>query len=132
MLACATCMGRPGTHTTAMLLATMIGKITTFYKHAGRAHFESSGKTPRPQASVSVGSYTLGEADGRWLELELLARELRRLEELHARFRAVCADLTDNAEVCRVVVGYLEQNLGTALEVVNTQKEVGAGLDSGA
>jgi hypothetical protein len=132
MLACPRCMSRSGTHTAAMLLATVIGKITSFYKNASQAYFENGGGTPSTVAShhnspgtglgVSLGAYTLGGEEGRWLELEILARELRKLEEVYAQFREVCADLSEDPEVSRAMIGYLSQNLGSTLEVVSHRK----------
>ncbi|KAI1875242.1 hypothetical protein JX265_004300 [Neoarthrinium moseri] len=127
MLACTKCMSRSGTHTAAMLLATVMGKITSFYKHATHSHFEHdpigmSQINPGGALGVSFGAYQLNGEDGRWLELEILARELRKLEELYARFREVCADLSDDPEVSRAMIGYLGQNLGTTLEVVSHRK----------
>jgi hypothetical protein len=132
MLACPRCMSRSGTHTAAMLLATVIGKITSFYKNASQAYFEAGGAAPAaipshhgsPGTGLGVcwGTYMLGGEDGRWLELEILARELRKLEEVYAQFRDVCAELSDDAEVSRAMIGYLNHNLGTTLEVVSHRK----------
>lgn len=134
MLACATCMSRPGTHTTAMLLATVIGNVTTFYKSASHSYFEDSHNRATSERGgcahgsagmslgVSLGAYTLGGEEGRWLELEILARELRKLEEVYSHFREVCPELTDDPEVSRVMIGYLGDNLGSTLQVVSNRK----------
>jgi len=145
MLSCSRCMSRSGTHTAAMLLATVIGKITSFYKNASHTYFESAGGgnpmgggnsgmgghhhgghhhgSPGNNAlGVSVGAYTLMGEDGRWLELEILARELRKLEEVYAQFREVCGELSEDAEVSRAMIGYLGHTLGSTLEVVNMRK----------
>ena len=134
MLACPKCMGRSGTHTATMLLATVIGKITSFYKDASQEYFESGSSASTPTAShhgspgtgvgVSLGTYTLGGEDCRWVELEFLARELRKLEEVYAQFREVCADLSEDAEVSKAMIGYLGQNLGSTLEVVSTARGI--------
>ncbi|KAI0134092.1 transcription factor [Xylariales sp. AK1849] len=127
MLACTKCMNRSGTHTAAMLLATVMGKITSFYKTASYSYFENgvtgvSHNSSSGSFGVSLGVYQLNGEDGRWLELEILARELRKLEEVYARFREVCADLSDDPAVSRAMIGYLGQNLGTTLEVVSHGK----------
>lgn len=110
MLACPRCMSRSGTHTAAMLLATVIGKITSFYRNASQAYFEGGG-------------YAAHSADdSRWLELEILARELRKLEEVYARFREICCDLSEDVEVSRAMIGYLGHNLGSTMEVVSHRK----------
>ncbi|KAF6839547.1 C6 zinc finger domain protein [Colletotrichum plurivorum] len=133
MLSCPRCMSRSGTHTAAMLLATVIGKITSFYKNASCTYFENGAGGMMPAVNqqlspgmgglgVSLGAYTLGGEDGRWLELEILNRELRKLEEVYAQFREVCADLSEDPEVSKAMIGYLGHNLGTTLEVVSHRK----------
>lgn len=153
MLGCQRCMTRSGIHTTAMLLATVIGKITSFYKSASRSYFESGvamavtpGASPGPSSppggtpgahfvgsddgssiGISIGGYRVAGEDGRWLELEILARELRKLEEVYARFKEVCCDLTDDGtnmqDFGQAMVGYLGQTLGDTLKVVSLRKD---------
>jgi hypothetical protein len=127
MLACPKCMSRTGSHTSAMLLATVMGKITSFYRNASQSFFDSGAlgmnhNSPGNPLGVSLGTYQLNGEDGRWLELEILARELRKLEEVYTRFREVCGDLSDDADVSRALIGYLGQNLGTMLEVVSHRR----------
>ncbi|KAI1081370.1 hypothetical protein F5B20DRAFT_62429 [Whalleya microplaca] len=128
MLSCNKCMNRSGTHTATMLLATVIGKITSFYKNAAYSYFESGSSmgiaqsNPGNNLGVSLGVYQLNGEDGKWLELEILARELRKLEEVYARFREVCTDLSDDHEVTKAMIGYLGQSLGSTLEVISHRK----------
>ena len=128
MLACPRCMSRSGTHTAAMLLATVIGKISSFYRSASHSHFidgamfSSTAMSGVPGLGVSLGAYQVNGEDGKWLELEILTRELRKLEEVYMRFREVCADLSEDAEVSKAMLGYLGQNLGSTLEVLNHQR----------
>jgi hypothetical protein len=73
---------------------------------------------------VSFGAYQLQGEDGRWLELEILNRELKKLEEVYARFREVCGDLLfEDVAVSKAMIGYLGQTLGAALDLVNHRKE---------
>ncbi|KJR81857.1 transcription factor [Sporothrix schenckii 1099-18] len=202
LLACAHCMRRSGTHTAAMLLATLLGKITSFYKTASPSHFRphsteaaaaasataaatvaaagmgdrhqnnqnhsvdavdslaagavddttassvsalpvhadhssptsNTAGIPFPAAGyghshglglgVSLGAYQLQGEDGRWLELEILNRELKKLEEVYTRFHEVCGDLLfEDVAVSKAMFGYLGQNLGAALELVNHRKD---------
>lgn len=138
-LACTRCMRRSGTHTAAMLLATVIGTITSFYKNASQSYFDHEGPSSvqmTPQIStpsmttssgltglgVSLGAYTVNGEDSRWLELEILARELRKLEEVYANFREVCSELSEDPEVSKAMLGYLGQNLGSTMQVVTHRK----------
>ncbi|KAG7120205.1 T-complex protein 11-like protein 1 like [Verticillium longisporum] len=124
---------KKGTHTTAMLLATIIGKITSFYQKATHSYFDGGVEdgiagqgnmhglsSTGASLGISLGAYTLGGEDGRWLELEILARELHKLEEVYAQFRDVCGELTEDPEVSRAMIGYLGHNLGTTLKVTVT------------
>ncbi|KAI0017703.1 hypothetical protein F4780DRAFT_577043 [Xylariomycetidae sp. FL0641] len=127
MLACTKCFSRSGSHTATMLLATVIGKITSFYKNASRSYFETGNisiphSNPGNPLGLSYGVYQLNGEDGKWFELEILSRELRKLEEVYAKFREVCTDLTDDPEITKAMIGYLGHNLGTALEVISHRK----------
>ncbi|KAI2470913.1 hypothetical protein F4781DRAFT_154445 [Annulohypoxylon bovei var. microspora] len=128
MLSCNKCMSRSGTHTATMLLATVIGKITSFYNTASHSYFEHGGmgmapNNPGINVGVSLGAYQLNGEDGKWLELEILARELRKLEEVYSRFReVVCTDFSDVPDVTKAMIGYLGQNLGSTLEVISHRK----------
>lgn len=129
MLACTKCMSRSGPHTAAMLLATVMGKISSFYKNVAHSSFDHAmlggqGVTsPGGTFGVNTGAFHFSAEDGRWLELEILGRELRKLEELYARFREICTDLfSDEPEVSRAMICYLGQNLGTTLEAVGHRK----------
>ncbi len=100
-----------------MLLGTVIGKITSFYKNASHSYFESGGMTSAvsPNSSglgVSLGAYQVNGEEGRWLELEILARELRKLEEVYSRFREVCADLSEDPEVSKAIAWLPGPNIG--------------------
>ncbi|KAF3058201.1 hypothetical protein GL218_05820 [Daldinia childiae] len=111
-----------------MLLVTVISKITSFYKAASNSYFDagSMGMTQNNlgnNVGVSFGVYQLNGEDGKWLELEILARELRKLEEVYSRFRdVVYTDYSDIPEVTKAMIGYLGQNLGSTLEVISHRK----------
>lgn len=134
-------MRRSGTHTAAMLLATVLGTITTFYKNASQSYFQQGGfsndtnaatmvSTPPavlgnsnvPGLGVSLGAYTMNGEDSRWLELEILARELRKLEEVYSCFREVCSELSEDPDVSKAMIGYLGQSLGSTMQVVSHRK----------
>ncbi|KAK7754699.1 hypothetical protein SLS62_003256 [Diatrype stigma] len=136
MLSCSRCMNRSGSHTGTMLLATIIGKITSFYKNASYSYLESSdidlssaaasmssnNNNNNNNLGVSLGGYQFNAEDGKWIELEILSRELRKLEDLYTKFREMCTELSDDPDVTRAMVGYLGQNLGSTLEAINHKK----------
>lgn len=113
-----------------MLLATVIGKITSFYKAASNQFDDNSGVSQQHQAaaaalnnpSLSLGGYQMNTNEGRRFELEILALELRKLEELYMRFTEVCADFSEDQEVSKAMVGYLGQNLVSTIKQVNQRK----------
>lgn len=137
-------------HTSAMLLATVIGTISTFYKNASQSYFDqgasanngnisagllSPSTTPSMPSmpimptmttisglGVSLGVYTVNSEDSRWLELEILARELRKLEEVYTSFREVCSELSEDLELSKAIVGYLGHSLGSTIQVVSHRK----------
>jgi hypothetical protein len=109
-----------------MLLATVIGKITSLYKNASKSYFENGGTpedvTPSTRLGVSLGAYQVNGEDVKWFELEILAIELRKLEEVYARFKEVCGDLSDDPDVSKTLIDYLGHSLGSTLEVVSHRK----------
>ncbi|KAI0152921.1 hypothetical protein GGR57DRAFT_162555 [Xylariaceae sp. FL1272] len=133
MLGCNVCFSRSGAHTATMLLATIIGKVTSFYKAATHSYFEagnvkameSDAMSGSGSLGVSFGAYQLNGEDGQWFQLEILAREMRKLEEVYVKFRDVCNDASDDPEVTQVVIGHLGYDLGSTLEVISQRKEDG-------
>lgn len=136
-------MSRSGTHTAVMLLATVLGTITAFYKSASESYFDLSSTLPDhsaislpsnspaavtttptvpPGLGISFGAYTVLGDDSRWLELEILSRELRKLEEVYAGFRDACAELSEDLEVSKAMVAYLGHSLGSTMQVVSHRK----------
>ncbi|KXJ91146.1 transcription factor [Microdochium bolleyi] len=123
MLSCTQCMSRPGSQTSVMLLATVIGKIASFYKAASSTYFETGLSTldqVNGNHSINFGVYQLNGEDGKWFELEIMSRELRKLDEVYARFQDVCSDLTEDLGVNKAMIGLLGNDLASTLEVVNT------------
>lgn len=123
-----------------MLLATVIGTITSFYRDASQSYFDHSGSQhgnatttiPTPSTKlntgmsgigVTLGAYTASSEDSRWLELEILACELRKLEEVYANFREVCSEMSEDPDLSRAVIGYLGQSLGSTMQVVSHHRK---------
>ena len=147
LLACSRCISRSGTHTSAMLLATLLGKITSLFEIYSRMVVISpaaSSLTPDTTTSVSPivdffqassRRFTAGSCDsgvavslvayhlqgeyGRWLKREKLRYELNKLQEVYVRFSDVCSDLLfEDVAVSKAIIGYLGQCIGTTLELV--------------
>jgi hypothetical protein len=110
-----------------MLLATIIGKIMSFYRSASQSYFgQNYNQSTRGGNGISLpltfGSYRVASEDGRWLEMEILWRELRKLEELFARFREMCTgEVQDGGGgklINEAMTTYLAQNLHFTFEVL--------------
>ncbi|KAJ1326729.1 RNA polymerase II-specific transcription factor-like protein [Microdochium nivale] len=126
MLCCTNCMSRRDIQTPIMLLATIIGKVASLYKTASTAYFEASPSeldSASETHSINYGAYRLRGEDGMWFELEILSRELRKLEEVYSRFREVCSDFADDLEVNRAMIEFLGHDLAFTLEAVDARRE---------
>jgi len=129
MISC-NCMINTGSNTATMLLATILSKIMSFYRAAAQSYF---GFTPGPKGQsqplpLMYGSYQVASEDGRWLEMEILWRELRKLEELFGRFQDICngaVGTMGNVEeggVHTALTNHLGQELSFTFEVLKLQE----------
>lgn len=105
MLNCHRCMGRSGTPTAAMLLATVLGRVASFYK--------SATYTP----AGNDNTYPTG-GGAHALDLELLFNDLRTLQGVHRRFASVCDILLENTELARVMIADLGGRIDSAVQAV--------------
>ncbi|KAI0912265.1 hypothetical protein F4823DRAFT_582380 [Ustulina deusta] len=119
MLACTTCLSKPGVETVTMLLATAIGKIAFVYRSAAHMYNEScnmsmlDGPMGGGMGNVSLGTYQLS-GGGKWTKMDVLDRELRKLEDLFTRFREVCKDVfVQDPDMIKAVISYTGQNIGS-------------------
>jgi hypothetical protein len=97
-------------------------KILSFYQVASQ---ESSRTTTGAAAQMSINTYCVTNEDDRWLKIELVRRELRKLEELFSRFHEVCTrnERDKDASIYSALLGHLSQNLNFAYEELKmTQK----------
>ncbi|RYP55637.1 hypothetical protein DL769_010093 [Monosporascus sp. CRB-8-3] len=124
MLACPNCMSQSGSHAVAMLMTTLIGQIISLYKnvvtHADPQNSDQgiSATNPMFNPGVSPGAYQHNGEVGKWVELELLSRELHKLDDLLSSFQEVGVQLFDDAEVTRVMMGFLGQNVGVTRDAI--------------
>ncbi|RYP72487.1 hypothetical protein DL771_004127 [Monosporascus sp. 5C6A] len=124
MLACPNCMSQSGSHAVAMLMATLIGQIISFYKnvvtHTDPQNSEQdiSATSPIFTTGVSPSAYQQNGEAGKWVELRLLSRELHKLDDLLSSFQGVGAQLFDDADVTSVMMGFLGRNLGDTRDAI--------------
>ena len=124
MLACGECVSTSGSNTTAMLLATIMEKILSFYQIATESDFSDMTET---DAQMSISGYRVDSEDGRWLRNEILRRELRRLEDLFGRFREVCGrnKRDKDAGVYSILLGHLSNGLEIIYEELRLRQNTG-------
>ncbi|CAG8979844.1 hypothetical protein HYALB_00002616 [Hymenoscyphus albidus] len=134
MLDCSKCIIGFNSNTSVMLLATIIGKVLAFYRAASQNYFgfnnvpSHSSYQPQP-VPLTFGTYKITEEDGRWLEMEILLRELRKLEEVLGKFGEVTRDSgLEDGGVKGAVLGYLRQGLSVTFEVLNMRRGVQQGV----
>lgn len=89
MLECNSCMNRPGTDT-ALVLATVIGKVSSLYKAYSRPN------------QLSLGNHYTES---------ILAPRLHNLNEVTNRFRDVCGNLSEDLEVSPALIGYVDRTV---------------------
>jgi hypothetical protein len=108
VLNCMSCLFKAGINTSIMLLATLIGKIVTFYRLAAQSNFNTPGEPMR----LMLGTYRVKGEDEQRLKSEILLMELRKVDNIFARFKIVCRSVPDaEMGVCSVLTSYLAQNL---------------------
>ena len=127
MLNCPICLSQSSSSVTTMLLGTIIGMILTIYQDASKNYF---GPTPGIDSQaqslpLTFGTYKVASEDGRWLEMEIIIRELKKLKVLFAKFQepARTGEWEEGAGMHSAVTNYLWQSLHLTFEVLNMQKD---------
>lgn len=124
MLDCVKCVSKTGSSISTMLLGTIFGKIISLY---GAACFFRFGPASDSQAAVRLvyGAYTLTGEDRRLLEMEIIMRELKKVETVlivyQERFRNAEAE-KDESSVYDALTCYLEKNLHYILDFLHSRK----------
>ncbi|KAI1424085.1 hypothetical protein F5Y12DRAFT_469674 [Xylaria sp. FL1777] len=128
MLTCTTCLSKPQVDTATMLLATTIGKIASVYKSTTHSYAECGpmpileGSLGSAISNINIGPYQFG-GGGKWSNMDSLANELRKLEELFAKFREVCKDVfIDDPDISKAVINYAGQSIGSTVGAVDHRK----------
>jgi hypothetical protein len=131
MLDCPKCItgGNNGnSNTSTMLLATIVGKVMSFYRAASQNYFgfTAQNQYQPQQLSLTIGAYKIAEEDGRWLEMEILLRELRKLEDVLGKFQEVVSkdEMEEHGGVQNAVLSYLRQSLNVTFEVLNMRRNM--------
>lgn len=124
MLDCVKCVSKTGSSISTMLLGTIFGKIISLY---GTACFFRFGPASDSQAAVKLayGAYTLTGEDRGLLEMEIIIRELKKVENVliiyQERFRNAEAE-KDEGSVYDALTCYLEKNLYRILDFLHSRK----------
>ncbi|EKD21146.1 transcription factor [Drepanopeziza brunnea f. sp. 'multigermtubi' MB_m1] len=147
-----------------MLLGTILGRIISIYQDASKSYFAlsttpsstSTTSTPTTSSSPSshhnngyirqqqqqqqqqlpltFGTYRVASEDVRWLQMEILLRDLKKLKELFARFQETSLMLGESEEDAGMhgaVSNYLCQSLDLTFESLRKQRSFTAGGGGG-
>ncbi|KAL8797869.1 MAG: hypothetical protein Q9195_000221 [Heterodermia aff. obscurata] len=116
MLTCTTCSTKGGIGISAMLMATMFGKVLSLYRAAVFDRFgpTASSRDLQSAASLAFGAYEVSGDDRHLLEIEILLFELKKVEKTmnlwHDRSQHLSADKDVN-KVYEALAMYLDKNL---------------------
>ncbi|CAF9907652.1 MAG: hypothetical protein HETSPECPRED_007203 [Heterodermia speciosa] len=116
MLTCTACSTKGGIGISAMLMATMFGKVLSLYRAAVFDRFgpTASSRDMQSPASLAFGAYEVSGDDRHLLEIEILLFELKKVEKTmnlwHDRSQVLSADKDVNS-VYEALAMYLDKNL---------------------
>ncbi|KAE8447935.1 hypothetical protein EG329_010007 [Mollisiaceae sp. DMI_Dod_QoI] len=129
MLNCPICMSRSGFSSRTMFLGTILGMIIAIYQDASKNYFGATGPgtgtglahQPLP---LTFGSYRVASEDVRWLQMEIILRDLKKLKELFAKFQetSVKSESDEDAGMHSAVTNYLCQSLHHTTESLKSQR----------
>jgi hypothetical protein len=121
MLNCPICLSQSGSSTTTMLLGTIIGMIMSIYQDVFKNYFGLIPGVSSQPLPLTFGTYRVAGEDGRWLEMEIIMRELTKLKVLFAKFQGT-GEWEEDVRIHSAVTNYLCQSLHLTFEVLNMQK----------
>ncbi|KAK2624559.1 hypothetical protein QTJ16_005752 [Diplocarpon rosae] len=103
-----------------MLLGTLLGRIVAVYQEASASYFARAAN----QLPLSLGSYRVAGADARWLQTEIILRDLEKLRELVARFRETGAGGERGADggMHDAVTRFLCRSLDLTFDILRRQR----------
>ena len=116
MLTCIACSTKGGIGISAMLLATMFGKVLSLYRAAVYDRFgqTASSRNMQSPASLAFGAYEVSGDDRHLLEIEILLFELKKVEKTMKLWRDRSQHLSADKDVNSVyeaLAMYLDKNL---------------------
>jgi hypothetical protein len=129
MLNCPICMSRSGFSSRTMFLGTILGMIIAIYQDASKNYFGATAPDPgtgltHQPLPLTFGSYRVASEDVRWLQMEIILRDLKKLEELFAKFQesSLKSDSDESAGMHSAVTNYLCQSLHMTTESLKNQR----------
>lgn len=126
MLNCPICTSKSGSSLRTMLLGTILGRIISIYQDASKNYFAltSSQGGQIQQLPLTFGTYRVANEDVRWLQMEIILRDLKKLKELFAKFQetSMMSDSEEDAGMHGAVSNYLCQSLDLTFESLRKQR----------
>ncbi|KAG4415838.1 hypothetical protein IFR04_011018 [Cadophora malorum] len=127
MLNCPICTSKSGSSLRTMLLGTILGRIISIYQDASKNYFaltSSQAGGQLQQLPLTFGTYRVANEDVRWLQMEIILRDLKKLKELFAKFQetSMMSDSEEDAGMHGAVSNYLCQSLDVTFESLRKQR----------
>ena len=127
MLTCVRCSTKGGIGISAMLMATMFGKVLSLYRAAVFDRFGStaSSRDMQSPASLAFGAYEVSGDDRHLLEIEILLFELKKVEKTMNLWRDRSQHLSTDKDVNSVYEAlsmYLDKNLHHVTEYLRGKR----------
>ncbi|PVH70442.1 hypothetical protein DL98DRAFT_136284 [Cadophora sp. DSE1049] len=126
MLNCPICTSKSGSSLRTMLLGTILGRIISIYQDASKNYFAlTSGQGGQiQQLPLTFGTYRVANEDVRWLQMEIILRDLKKLKELFAKIQetSMISESEEDAGMHGAVTNYLCQSLHVTFESLEKQR----------
>ncbi|CZT03176.1 hypothetical protein WAI453_012543 [Rhynchosporium graminicola] len=127
MMNCSICTSKSGSSLRTMLLGTILGRIVSIYQDASKNYFaltSSQGGGQSQQLPLTFGTYRVANEDVRWLQMEIILRDLKKLKELFAKFQetTMMSDSEEDVGMHGAVSNYLCQSLDLTFESLRKQR----------
>ncbi|KAK0118497.1 hypothetical protein ONS95_007388 [Cadophora gregata] len=134
MLNCPICTSKSGSSLRTMLLGTILGRIISIYQDASKNYFALTSSSsssqnggqqlPQPPLPLTFGTYRVANEDVRWLQMEIILRDLKKLQELFAKFQetSLMSESEEDAGMHGAVSNYLCRSLNVTFESLRKQR----------
>jgi hypothetical protein len=111
LLGCSRCTTKPVSELHVMILGTITSKIMSICQKSWKEYFENSRGEMEQQLPLHLGNYRITGEDIRWLEMRIMMRDLKVLEEIFPRFQELLVRSEGEAGISYDWANHLHQSL---------------------